>query len=264
VSGNHLERLVNASLEQMSLRAGRAPLAEVRARALAREAPRGFVRSLKAAKERGDIALIAEVKRSSPSRGVIAKDLDPAWLARAYEKGGAACMSVLTERESFGGTLDDLVQARSACGLPVLRKDFLVTPYQIWEARAYGADAVLLIAAALELPALVELRGIARELRLDVLFEVHSESELEAARSVRPDLLGINARDLKTLAVDAGAFTRLLPHARGIAPLVAESGVRTPGDARRYVKEGADALLVGEALSSAPDPESATRALVRA
>ncbi|MFL5375339.1 MAG: indole-3-glycerol phosphate synthase TrpC [Myxococcales bacterium] len=260
---NHLEHLVNASLEQMAARAARVPLAEVRARALAREPPRGFASALKAAKERGDIALIAEAKRASPSRGAIAADLDPARLARSYEKGGAACMSVLTERASFGGSLEDLVQARAACGLPVLRKDFLVTPYQIWEARAYGADAVLLIAAALEAGALVELRGLARELRLDVLFEVHGESEIEAARAVRPDLLGINARDLKTLAVDAGAFARLLPHARGIAPLVAESGVRTPADARRYVKEGADALLVGEALSSANDPEYATRALVR-
>jgi len=264
VSDNHLERLVNASLEQMAARAARAPLAQVRARALEREAPRGFVSALVAAQERGDNPLIAEVKRASPSRGVIAKDLDPARLARAYEKGGAACMSVLTERASFGGSLEDLVQARSACSLPVLRKDFLVTPYQIWEARAHGADAVLLIAAALDLPALVELRGLARELRLDVLFEVHSESELEAAQAVRPDLLGINARDLRNLAVDADAFSRLLPNARGIAPLVAESGVRTPADARRYRKEGADALLVGEALSSAADPEAATRGLVRA
>jgi len=264
VSVNHLERLVNASLEQMSVRAARAPLAQVRAQALDREPPRGFVAALKAAQTRGDNPLIAEVKRASPSRGAIARDLDPARLARAYEKGGAACMSVLTERASFGGSLEDLVAARSACNLPVLRKDFLVTPYQIWEARAYGADAVLLIAAALDPAALVELRGLARELRLDVLFEVHSEAELEAAQPVRPDLLGINARDLKTLVVDADAFSRLSPRARGIAPLVAESGVRTPADARRYRKEGADALLVGEVLSSAADPEAATRGLVRA
>ena len=127
MSDNHLERLVNASLEQMAARAARAPLAQVRARALEREAPRGFVSALMAAQARGDNPLIAEVKRASPSRGVIAKDLDPARLARAYEKGGAACMSVLTERASFGGSLEDLVQARSACSLPVLRKDFLVS-----------------------------------------------------------------------------------------------------------------------------------------
>ena len=264
MSVNHLERLVNASLEQMAVRAARAPLAQVRAQALDREPPRGFLAALKAAQTRGDNPLIAEVKRASPSRGAIAKDLDPARIARAYEKGGAACMSVLTERASFGGSLEDLVAARSACNLPVLRKDFLVTPYQIWEARAYGADAVLLIAAALDPAALVELRGLARELRLDVLFEVHSEAELEAAGLVRPDLLGINARDLKTLVVDADAFSRLSPRARGIAPRVAESGVRTPADARRYRKEGADALLVGEVLSSAADPEAATRGLVRA
>jgi indole-3-glycerol phosphate synthase len=136
VSTNHLERLVNASLEQMAARASRVPLAQIRSRALEQEAPRGFLAALQEAKARGDNALIAEVKRASPSRGAIAKDLDPARLARAYEKGGAACMSVLTERMSFGGSLEDLVQARSACALPVLRKDFLVTPYQIWEARA--------------------------------------------------------------------------------------------------------------------------------
>jgi indole-3-glycerol phosphate synthase len=264
VTGTHLERLVAASLEQMAARASRAPLAQVRSQALAREAPRGFAAALKRAKERGDNALIAEVKRASPSRGAISPDLDPARLARAYEKGGAACVSVLTEKASFGGSLEDLVEARSACALPVVRKDFLVTPYQIWEARAHGADAVLLIAAALDPSLLVELRGLARELRLDVLFEVHSESELEAARAAQPELLGINARDLKTLNVHPDAFARLAPLARGIAPLVAESGVRTAADVRRYVLEGADALLVGETLSSAREPETATRGLVRA
>jgi indole-3-glycerol phosphate synthase len=264
VSADHLDRLVASSLEQLASRAARAPLAEVRARALEREAPRGFAAALLKAKGEGKNALIAEVKRSSPSRGAIAPGLDPAKLARAYEKGGAACLSVLTERASFGGSLEDLVAARSACALPVLRKDFLVRPYQIWEARAHGADAVLLIAGALDPALLVELRALSLELRLDVLLEVHSERELEAARSAVPDLLGINARNLKTLAVDADTFARVAPLARGIAPLVAESGVRTPSDARRYLEEGADALLVGEALSSAEDPEAATRSLVEA
>ena len=208
--------------------------------------------------------LIAEVKRSSPSKGAINPSLDPATLAGAYERGGAAALSVLTERVSFGGSLQDLREARGAVRLPVLRKDFIVTDFQVREARAHGADAILLIAAAAPLPRLRELRELARELRLAVLFEVHEESELEAARACEPDLLGVNARNLKTLEVHPDAFGRLAPLARGIAPLVAESGVRTAEDVRRYRGLGADLVLVGEALSSSADPEGATRALVRA
>jgi len=263
MSATHLDRLIASALEQMAARAARAPLKEVRARASAAPAPRGFAAALQAAKERGR-ALIAEVKRASPSRGAIAPDLDPGELAAAYERGGAACVSVLTDRANFGGSLDDLVAARRACELPVLRKDFLVTPYQIYEARAHGADAVLLIAAALTPPLLSELRALARELGLAVLLEVHAEEELSAARAAEPDLLGINARNLKTLVVRPETFRELAPQARGIAPLVAESGVRTAADARRYAELGADALLVGQALSAASDPEAATRALVQA
>jgi len=262
VSADHLDRLVAAALEQMAARAARAPLADVRARAKSSPEPRGFVQALAAAKERGR-ALIAEVKRASPSRGPISPDLDPARLAAACERGGAACVSVLTDRANFGGSLDDLAAVRGACALPVLRKDFLVTPYQIHEARAHGADAVLLIAAALPEALLLELRALARELRLAVLLEVHGEDELEVARGAKPDLLGINARNLKTLVVRPETFERLAPPARGIAPLVAESGIRTAADARRYAELGADAMLVGEALSGSADPESATRALVR-
>jgi indole-3-glycerol phosphate synthase len=245
MSATHLDRLIASALEQMAGRAARAPLKEVRARASAAPAPRGFAAALQAAKERGR-ALIAEVKRASPSRGA------------------AACVSVLTDRANFGGSLDDLAAARRACELPVLRKDFLVTPYQIYEARAHGADAVLLIAAALTPPLLSELRALARELGLAVLLEVHAEEELSAARAAEPDLLGINARNLKTLVVRPETFRELAPQARGIAPLVAESGVRTAADARRYAELGADALLVGQALSAASDPEAATRALVQA
>ncbi|HWE24846.1 MAG TPA: indole-3-glycerol phosphate synthase TrpC, partial [Myxococcales bacterium] len=235
---------------------------DVRSRAAAASTPRPFAAALRAAKARGR-AVVAEVKRSSPSRGAIAPDLNPGRIAAAYERGGAACISVLTDRANFGGSLEDLASARSACALPVLRKDFLVTPYQIYEARAFGADAVLLIAAALKPPALSELRALARELHMDVLLEVHAEEELDAARAAEPDLLGINARNLKTLVVRPETFANLVPLARGIAPLVAESGVRTAADAQRYVELGADALLVGEALSGASDPESAVRTLVR-
>jgi indole-3-glycerol phosphate synthase len=207
--------------------------------------------------------LIAEVKRASPSRGAINPGLDPAQLAQAYERGGAALVSVLTERQSFGGSLDDLRAARAAISLPVLRKDFLVEEFQIREARAHGADAILLIAAAAEAQKLRDLRLLARELGLTVLFEVHEAAELDAAALCVPDLLGINARDLKTLEVRPDTFEKLAPLARNIAPLVAESGVKTAADARRYRVLGAAMLLVGEALSSAADPEAAVRALVR-
>jgi indole-3-glycerol phosphate synthase len=208
--------------------------------------------------------LIAEVKRASPSRGAINPGLDPAQLAQAYERGGAGLVSVLTERQSFGGSLEDLRAARAAIALPVLRKDFLVEEFQIREARAHGADAVLLIAAAAEAPLLRDLRLLARELGLTVLFEVHEAGELDAAALCEPDLLGINARDLKTLEVRHDTFEKLAPLARGIAPLVAESGVKTAADARRYRELGAAMLLVGEALSSAADPAAAARALVAA
>jgi indole-3-glycerol phosphate synthase len=208
--------------------------------------------------------LIAEVKRASPSRGAINPGLDPAQLAQAYERGGAALVSVLTERQSFGGSLDDLRAARAAISAPVLRKDFLVEEFQIREARAHGADAILLIAAAAEAAKLQDLRLLARELGLTVLFEVHEAEELETAVLCEPDLLGINARDLKTLEVRHDTFEKLAPLAKSIAPLVAESGVKTAVDARRYRSLGASMLLVGEALSSAKDPEAATRALVQA
>lgn len=262
MSATHLDRLVASALEQMADRAARLPIAEVRSRATAAAPPRPFAAALRAAKERGR-AVVAEVKRSSPSRGAIAPDLHPGRIAAAYERGGAACLSVLTDRANFGGSLEDLATARAACALPVLRKDFLVTPYQIYEARAYGADAVLLIAAALKPPVLAELRALARELRMDVLLEIHAEEELDVARGAEPDLLGINARNLKTLVVRPETFAYLAPLARGIAPLVAESGIRTAADAQRYVHLGADALLVGEALSGASDPEGAVRVLVQ-
>jgi indole-3-glycerol phosphate synthase len=208
--------------------------------------------------------LIAEVKRASPSRGPINAGLDPAQLAQAYERGGAAAISVLTDRAHFGGSLDDLRAARAAVSLPVLRKDFIVTAFQVREARAHGADAILLIAGAAPLPQLRELAHLARELGMAVLFEVHARDELAAAQACEPDLLGVNARDLRTLKVHADTFARIAPLAKGIAPLVAESGVRTAEDARRYRGQGAAMLLVGEAVSSAADPERAVRALVDA
>lgn len=255
----HLDRLVQESQRELQNRERKVPLAQVQERAAKAPPPRRFVDRLLAGS-----GLIAEVKRASPSKGAINPGLDPVTLARAYQSGGAACLSVLTQHASFGGSLKDLAAARSACELPVLRKDFLTEPYQLYEARAHGADAVLLIAAALPVEALVKLRALAAELRLAVLFEIHEEGELAAARACKPDLLGVNARNLKTLAVDSSAFERLAPLARDIAPLVAESGVKTAEDMRRLRGLGARAVLVGEALSSAFDPEIATRLLVSA
>jgi indole-3-glycerol phosphate synthase len=259
----NLDQLVAAAREAMRAQMSAIPLEDARAAALGAPEPRGFKRALLAAAARG-APLIGEIKRASPSRGPIAPDLNPALLSQAYERGGAACLSVLTERKFFLGSLADLRAARSACALPALRKDFIVSSYQLWEARSVGADAVLLIAAALEPKQLADLAGLAHELNLDVLLEVHDEAELEAAAAAKPDLLGINNRNLKTLHVDRGTFARLAPLARGIAPLVAESGVRDAKDARAALDAGASALLVGEALSGAADPEAKVRELVAA
>jgi len=263
MSRSRLDELVSAALQMLSVRATEVPLPEMRARAEAAAMPRDFKAALLRARERG-AALIAEIKRASPSKGSLAPDLDPALIAADYARGGAACLSVLTDRTHFGGSLVDLVAARAACELPVLRKDFLVTPYQLYEARAFGADAVLLIAAALKPARLLELRALARALGLTVLIEIHDESELEAAAASAPDLLGINARSLKTLEVDTNTFARLAPYARGVAPLIAESGVRSTEDVRQLASAGASGFLVGEALATARDPAAATRALVEA
>ena len=258
-----LDELVGAAMQMLALRATEVPFPEMRAQAEASPLPRDFRGALVRARERG-AALIAEIKRASPSKGPIAPDLDPARLATQYQTGGAACLSVLTDRTHFGGSLKDLTAARAACSLPVLRKDFLVTPYQLYEARAHGADAVLLIAAAMVPKRLHEMRALAKELSLCVLLEVHEEAELEGAAACAPELLGINARSLKTLEVDKGTFARLAPQARSIAPLVADSGVREPEQLRALAQAGASAFLVGEALASAHEPAAATAELVHA
>ncbi|MBS2021214.1 MAG: indole-3-glycerol-phosphate synthase [Deltaproteobacteria bacterium] len=263
MKGTHLDALVGAALQQLAVRATMTPLPEIIARARDAGPVRPFAQALKGAAARGS-ALIAEVKRKSPSKGDLNPDLHPATLAAAYERGGAACLSVLTDGVHFGGSLVDLVAARAATAIPVLRKDFIVTPYQLHEARVHGADAVLLIAAALEPKRLRDLRELARELSLTVLIEVHDDSEVESARAAEPELLGINARSLKTLVVDSGTFARVAPLCAGPWTLVAESGVRTPDDVRGFALNGAQAFLVGEALSTATDPESATRTLVNA
>ena len=233
-------------------------LAALRAAAEAAEPARGFTRALRAAEGLG---VIAEVKRRSPSKGDLAPDLDPARLGAGYQQGGATCLSVLTDAEWFGGSAEDLAAARQAVALPVLRKDFTVAEADVCDARAMGADAVLLIAAALDDAELADLHALATELGLDALVEVHDEAELERALSIEPDLIGVNQRDLVTFEVDTGRAARLAPLIPDGVIRVAESGVRTPADAAVLAAAGYHAVLVGESLVTAGDPAAGVAAL---
>ena len=206
-------------------------------------------------------SVIAEVKRRSPSKGDLAAIADPAALAAAYERGGAAAISVLTEERRFGGSLEDLRAVRAAVDAPILRKDFIVTPYQLLEARAAGADLALLIVASLDDDTLRRLHDQARELGLTVLVEVHDEPETERAVDLGAELIGVNARNLRTLEVDTDTFARLAPLVPEDRVLVAESGIAGPADVERYVGHGARVVLVGEALVRDGDPEAAVRAM---
>jgi indole-3-glycerol phosphate synthase len=210
------------------------------------------------------VQVIAEVKRSSPSKGALAAIADPAGLAVDYAEGGAAVISVLTEQRRFGGSLADLRAVRAAVDVPLLRKDFMVTSYQLWEARAHGADVVLLIVAALEQDALVSLHERAVSLGMTVLVEVHDEQELDRAVDAGARVIGVNARDLRTLEVDRGTFARLAPRIPSGIVRVAESGVRGPHDVLEYARSGADAVLVGESLVTGGTPRQAVADLVAA
>ncbi len=212
----------------------------------------------------GDVCVIAEVKRSSPSKGALAEIADPAALAQEYEAGGAHCISVLTEERRFGGSLADLAAVRAAVDIPVLRKDFIVTSYQLWEAKAYGADVILLIVAALEQEALVSLIERTRSLGMTPLVEVHDEHEVARALDAGATIVGVNARNLKTLEVDRGTFARLAPLIPDSVVRVAESGVRDARDLIVYAEAGADAVLVGESLVTGKDPRAAVHDLVTA
>ena len=210
------------------------------------------------------VGVIAEVKRSSPSVGAIAEIADPAELAREYESGGASVISVLTEKRRFDGSLDDLVAVKMHVDVPVLRKDFIVTPYQVWEARAHGADLVLLIVAALEQNALVSLLERTESLGMTALVEVHDEEEARRARDAGARVIGVNARNLRTLEVDRETFARIAPLLPDNAIKVAESGVRGPHDLLAYAAAGADAVLVGEGLVKQHNPRQAVADLVAA
>ncbi len=238
-------------------------LIELEEQAKAASAPRGFARALETKVKSGEYGLIAEIKKASPSKGLIRKNFNPKTLARSYKAGGAACLSVLTDKRYFQGSDEYLQEAREIVDLPVLRKDFMLDPYQIVESRALGADCVLLIMAALEDSQAQELEAQAIELGMDVLIEVHSAQELERALALKSQLLGINNRNLKTLVVDIATtevLASLVPKGRN---LIAESGLKNPKDLARMAKAGARCFLIGESLMKQDDLETATKNLLR-
>jgi indole-3-glycerol phosphate synthase len=255
-----LDDILVGTREDLAARQAALPLESVKEQAVALPpALDGF-----AALRQPGVAVIAEVKRSSPSKGALAAITDPAALAADYEAGGAAVISVLTEQRRFGGTLADLDAVRAKVEVPLLRKDFVVSSYQVWEARAHGADLVLLIVAALDQNALVSLVERTESLGMTPLVEVHDEAELARALDAGARVVGVNARDLKTLEVDRSVFGRLAPHIPDTVVKIAESGVRGPHDLLAYAAHGADAVLVGEGVVTGGNPRQAVADLVTA
>ena len=256
-----LDRILARKVEEVAERRAKVPLAEVRARLTSLPDTRGFSAAIEAKIEAGLPAVIAEVKKASPSKGLICANFDPAAIARSYAAAGAACLSVLTDRDFFQGSEAFLQQARDACNLPVLRKDFIVDPYQVYEARAIGADCVLLIVAALEDDVLLQLSLLAAELDLDVLCEVHDEEEMERALALPVPLIGVNNRNLRSFETSLETSIALQGMMEYDRILVAESGIRTPDDVVQLREAGIQAFLVGEAFMRADDPGAELRRL---
>ncbi|GAA4730520.1 indole-3-glycerol phosphate synthase TrpC [Actinomycetospora chibensis] len=255
-----LEEILDGVRADLAAREAAVPFAAVKDLAAAAPPPRDALAALQGP----GIGVIAEIKRASPSKGPMAEIPDPAWLAGRYVDGGARVISVLTEQRRFGGSLDDLDAVRAAVDIPILRKDFVIGTYQVHEARAHGADLVLLMCSVLEQNALDALVDRVHSLGMTALVEVHNEEEADMALRAGAKLVGINARDLHTLEVDRSVFSRIAPGLPGEVLRVAESGVRGPGDLMTYAGHGADAVLVGESMATAEDPRAAVRQLVTA
>ena len=256
-----LEKILVRKRQEVAGRRALMTLADIAARAVDGPPARGFAAAIERRIAAGDAAVIAEVKKASPSKGVIREDFHPADIARSYEQGGAACLSVLTDRDFFQGADEYLATARAACALPVLRKDFIIDPYQVYEARVLGADCVLLIVAALDDGQLAELAGLSLDLGMDVLLEVHDRDELERAIQVPAPLLGINNRSLRSFEVSLDTTLALRDVVPGDRRLVTESGIHTRADVERMRGAGVDAFLVGEAFMREPDPGQALQQL---
>ena len=254
-----LERILEVKRGEIAAAKERSPLATIEMRAKAAPAVRDFVAALRARRP----AVIAEIKKASPSRGVLRENFEPAAIARSYEKGGAACISVLTDRQFFQGDAADLAAARGACALPVLRKDFVIEPYQVFESRVFGADCILLIAACLTQPQMIELEGLAGSLGMAVLVEVHDANELEFALALRTPLIGVNNRNLKTFETRLDTTLELLPRIPSSRIVVTESGILAAADVARMRSAGVNTFLVGEAFMRSEDPGAALASLFR-
>jgi indole-3-glycerol phosphate synthase len=249
-----LNKIIATKVIEVAAAKAQKPLAVVQAEAKAEAAPRDFVGSIRSKIANNKSAVIAEIKKASPSKGIIREDFRPADIAKSYEKGGAACLSVLTDIEYFQGSPEYLKQARAACNLPVLRKDFMIDPYQVYEARAMGADCILLIAAALDLSTMRELEKIAHELGMAVLVEVHNGEELDLALQLETPLLGINNRNLRTFEVTLDTTLGLLARIPQNKIVVTESGIFTADDVALMRKNNVHTFLVGEAFMRQPEP----------
>lgn len=258
---NKLQEICAVKREEVARRRRQRSLGDLERMARGQSAPRGFARALAEASQTG-FGLIAEIKRASPSKGLIREDFDPAAHAAAYQAGGAACLSVLTDVPYFQGHDDFLVAARAACDLPCLRKDFMVDAWQVAESRAFGADAVLIIVAALEDAEMADIESAALDQGMDVLIEVHDEAELARALKLKSRLLGVNNRDLRSFAVDLATTERLAAMVPDDYLLVCESGIVTHDDCQRMGRHGVRSFLVGEALMRQDDIETATRRLL--
>ena len=257
-----LAKIAAYKRDEVAARQAARGAAEVEAAARAAPAPRGFRAALERARSPGRLALIAEIKKASPSKGLIREDFDPPALAQAYEAGGAACLSVLTDAPSFQGAEDYLVAARAAVALPCIRKDFLVDPWQVAESRALGADAILVILAMVDDDVAAALMREAERFGMDALVEVHDEAEMGRAGRLGATLVGVNNRDLRSFVTDLAVTERLAAMAPAGALLVTESGIFTPDEVRRLERSGAGAMLVGESLMRQADVAAATRALL--